>query len=528
MLPESVSSPTVVVLACLIIYMCTLSVYRLYFSPLARFPGPKLAAVSGWYEFYYDIIQDGQYYLKVEKLHRKYGPIIRINPWELHASDPVLFSHIYSSGVKQRVEKYAWSQKGLRLIDDSHILTESHELHRLRRKPLATFFSPRNTESMEPVVWKVSQRIRSRLQKLNGSGSVMVMEDLFTVVSADLVAAFSFDDEIDLTQTDELQPLGSIYSTLQTVARVSAWLSHFSWITALINAIPPSFLMRLAPTVATNNRLYSLVKKQFESSRAVRASSSKTDDPLSDDEFTDELLSPDTKLIAHLLHSNLPPHERTPNRVCAELLTIFMATIFNIPRAMMVTTYHILANPDIKAKLCGELNALLGPGVDSPQETPVWALLNKAEYLKACVKEGLRLFFGALRGTARRNLHAPIAYRDWVIPPGTPVGMSAWMLNTDPEVYPDPLVFRPERWLPGNHKPEMDRNFASLGKGSRTCLGIHLVYVFMRHLLAAMFGPGEKPELRLFETEESDVATAVSGLSGLAKKGARGLRVVVE
>ncbi|KAK4664551.1 uncharacterized protein QC763_511870 [Podospora pseudopauciseta] len=164
----------------------------------------------------------------------------------------------------------------------------------------------------------------------------------------------------------------------------------------------------------------------------------------------------------------------------------------------------------------------------SKQETPVWIKLNKAEYLKACVKEGLRLFFGALRGSARRNLVAPIVYKDWVIPSGTPVGMSAWMLNTDPEVYPDPLAFRPERWLPGNHKPEMDRNFASLGRGSRTCLGIHLVYVFMKHLLVAMFGPGDRPELTLYETEESDVATTVSGLSGLAKRGARGLRVVVE
>ncbi|KAK4653264.1 hypothetical protein QC762_0081790 [Podospora pseudocomata] len=204
-----------------------------------------------------------------------------------------------------------------------------------------------------------------------------------------------------------------------------------------------------------------------------------------------------------------------------------MATIFNLPRVMMVTTYHILANPDIKEKLRSELDDLLGPDMDSKQETPAWINLNK-QSISRLVSRKDRLFFGALRGSARRNLDAPIVYKDWVIPPATPVGMSAWMLNTDPEVYPDPLAFRPERWLPGNHKPEMDRNFASLGRGSRTCLGIHLVYVFMRHPLVAMFGPGDRPELTLYETEESDVATTVSGLSGLAKRGARGLRVVVE
>ncbi|KAK4664553.1 uncharacterized protein QC763_0087180 [Podospora pseudopauciseta] len=128
-LMEAAPPLPVVVLACLGVYLSGVSLSRLYLSPLSRFPGPKLAA----------------------------GPIIRINPWELHASDPVLFSQIYSSGVKHRIEKYAWSQQGLRLIDNSHILTESHELHKLRRKPLATFFSSRNTDNMEPIIWQISQ-----------------------------------------------------------------------------------------------------------------------------------------------------------------------------------------------------------------------------------------------------------------------------------------------------------------------------------------------------------------------------------
>ncbi|KAK4675698.1 hypothetical protein QC764_0080780 [Podospora pseudoanserina] len=156
-LMEAAPPLPVVVLACLGVYLSGVSLSRLYLSPLSRFPGPNLAALTGWYEFYYDIIKDGQFCLKVQKLHEEYGPIIRINPLELHASDPVLFSQIYSSGVKHRIEKYAWSQQGLRLIDNSHILTESHELHKLRRKPLATFFSSRNTDNMEPIIWQISQ-----------------------------------------------------------------------------------------------------------------------------------------------------------------------------------------------------------------------------------------------------------------------------------------------------------------------------------------------------------------------------------
>lgn len=48
-------------------------VYRLILSPIAKFPGPKLAAVTLWYEFYYDVIKQGQYTFKIREFHKQYG-----------------------------------------------------------------------------------------------------------------------------------------------------------------------------------------------------------------------------------------------------------------------------------------------------------------------------------------------------------------------------------------------------------------------------------------------------------------------
>lgn len=54
-------------------YGTCLIVYRLLFHPLARFPGPKLAAATLWYEFYYDVVKRGQFTFKIKELHEKYG-----------------------------------------------------------------------------------------------------------------------------------------------------------------------------------------------------------------------------------------------------------------------------------------------------------------------------------------------------------------------------------------------------------------------------------------------------------------------
>ena len=65
-------------------------IYRLYFHPLARFPGPKLAAVTFLYEQYFDIWKSGAYTFKLKDLHRQYGALI---PISLSIMTPNLSTH---------------------------------------------------------------------------------------------------------------------------------------------------------------------------------------------------------------------------------------------------------------------------------------------------------------------------------------------------------------------------------------------------------------------------------------------------
>lgn len=62
-----------VFISTLTVYYFSVIIYRLQWSPLAGFPGSKLAAATGWYEFYYDFFCHGTYIFEIEKMHEKYG-----------------------------------------------------------------------------------------------------------------------------------------------------------------------------------------------------------------------------------------------------------------------------------------------------------------------------------------------------------------------------------------------------------------------------------------------------------------------
>jgi hypothetical protein len=167
------NSPVLFGLGIIVLYLVLGAIYRLYFSPIAKFPGPKLAAVTLWYEFYYDIILRGQYTFKVRDLHVKYGPIVRINPNELHVSDPDFYETLYAGGNKRR-DRFKWHALGVGL-PMSMLGTTEHDLHRKRRMALTGYFSTQRARRLQPVIQERLDTLVRRLHSFKGTGEIVPM-----------------------------------------------------------------------------------------------------------------------------------------------------------------------------------------------------------------------------------------------------------------------------------------------------------------------------------------------------------------
>ncbi len=94
-----------------LLYIFSLAVHRLWLSPIAHLPGPKLAALTQYYEFYYDIVLGGQYTFKILEMHKEYGSVVRISPWEVHVRDHDFHSELYTGPTRPRNKWTFWAKQ---------------------------------------------------------------------------------------------------------------------------------------------------------------------------------------------------------------------------------------------------------------------------------------------------------------------------------------------------------------------------------------------------------------------------------
>jgi len=137
-------------------------------------------------------------------------------------------------------------------------------------------------------------------------------------------------------------------------------------------------------------------------------------------------------------------------------------------------------------------------------------------YLEALVKEILRIR-SPIPITSARHMLEPFAIGAWTIPPDVAVLVDAYGVHHDPRTYPEPHVFRPERFLTD---PPDGYSFLPFGGGAHRCLGASLALLEMKIVLREMLA---RVELAPVSTA---LPRAVPGGPTLAPRGGARVRVL--
>jgi cytochrome P450 len=114
-------------------------------------------------------------------MHERYGPIVRINPAELHIADANFYDEVYAGGTKKRDK---WPRFTRQFgIPESTFATVEHDLHRMRRSALNPFLSKGKVRELQPGIERVLGRLLGRFEEFQGNGEVMTVSLAFAALT---------------------------------------------------------------------------------------------------------------------------------------------------------------------------------------------------------------------------------------------------------------------------------------------------------------------------------------------------------
>ena len=387
-------------------------------------------------------------------------------------------------------------------VPDAVQSTIDADVHRIRRSAMAPFFTTRSIASSELTIGSRLENISARLERFKHSGEVVEMRLLLWYMATDIITTLAFPEGVGLLSPLELNPS---YKTFQSGGqRKLLYFKHFPFLWKILHGMPPEWLIKLAPEAGPAMELEERNKRHLTQLIS---------------QYGHGKLPPGSTMLHQLLSSDLPPTEKTHSRIWQESASLVGAGVETISNAICVILVHLHLNPPCLSCVKSKLNA----AIPNPAQIPPYSDLVRLPYLSAVVNEGLRKAIGFSHHFIRVAPDAAIQYGAYTLPPGTAISMSTIVMHSQPEIFPKPDAFIPERWLEGNDGGnKADRKLLlTFGKGPRMCLGQNLALAEITTVLARRF------DLELFGTGLVDVDVKHDSLLPMPWVGSKGVRFKV-
>jgi cytochrome P450 len=192
---------------------------------------------------------------------------------------------------------------------------------------------------------------------------------------------------------------------------------------------------------------------------------------------------------------HLNPDKMTSTDVMVHLSANVFAGSDTTAIALRAVFYFLLRNPTVMVKVQEEIDNATREGKLS-EPISYRESMTHLPYLGAVIKETMRLHpsTGLIMERHVPSEGAVICGKN--IPAGTVVGINAWVVHRNPEVFEAPDSFIPERWLESSPEKlkEMEQSFFAFGAGARTCLGKNISLTEMHKMIPELL---RKFELKL-------------------------------
>lgn len=204
----------------------SLIIYRIFFHPLRKFPGPFFAGISSaWQPL---AVNDQNNFRLLHRLHQKYGPFVRYGSSDLSITNPEAVPAIYGTGspcIKGDWYDLSAPATSLQTFRDT-------KLHSQRRRVWSNAFSEKMVRGYEQRIKSYRQKLVDQLTIMDGQ-AVNIRKWLF-LYGYDVMGDLAFGKGFDMLETGD-QPW-AVKLTNDAMDTIGLFLP--TWLFMLMAAIP--------------------------------------------------------------------------------------------------------------------------------------------------------------------------------------------------------------------------------------------------------------------------------------------------
>ena len=173
------------------------------------------------------------------------GPIVRINPYELHINDTEYYDELYTGPTKRR-DKWAWSARMFG-NSSSHFGTVPHHQHRMRRAPLNPFFSKQAVAKLEPMIGTVVEKLSERLRGFQQTKEPVNLRHAFAALTMDVVVEYAFAKSYNCLDEPDFAPIWP--EAVDSISEQSHINKQCPWLLPVMRLLPLWLVERLNPHI---------------------------------------------------------------------------------------------------------------------------------------------------------------------------------------------------------------------------------------------------------------------------------------
>ncbi|KAI9323898.1 cytochrome P450 [Dichotomocladium elegans] len=427
----------------LVAYAICSKLYSAFWGPLSAIPCPTklklfgLEVVGGSEDVF------GLRWKTILEYHKRYGKVVRLGPRSIVISDKDMIRQVLQKDDLPKGSTY----KNLQKLNGNNLFsTTDIELHKQRRRALSPAFSGKYIHSLEPFMAMMTKALLQRIDRdiadsrnSDGYGVVDIWR-LLQYLAIDIIGETAFGRTFHMLEGEDHFIPRFIKKTL------AAFLCY-----PIRGTIVLIFNFRglFTENFKLAQYMKGLIEERLDGGEATRRN---------------DIL----QILIDTQGAKEDNERLTSEAIVSEIVLFLVAGSDTTSNTIGFAIIELLKNPDTLATLRKEIDAI---PMEKGQTLIQHDQLKNLPYLNAVINETLRLDTVAVGGLERYADRDIILGGRIFIPKGTAIRASIYHAHLNPEYWPEPNSFLPERWLEGSKIPADTEAFFPFSIGSRNCIG---------------------------------------------------------